>query len=69
MQDAVEKMTIAEAVKRASNLENYIRRDNKNCEKAKTAEEKQKFSEKVVEWKTELVLVNLKINSPANAGK
>lgn len=69
MQDAVDKMTIAEAAKRASNLENYIRRDTKKSEEAKTQEEKQKFSEKVVEWKSELVLVNLKINSPANAGK
>lgn len=64
-QDAVDKMTIAEASKRAQNLDNYIRRDTTKAEKATTPEDKQKFEEKVAEWKTELVLVNLKLGISA----
>lgn len=68
LQEAVTKMTVAEAAKRATNLENYIRRDSNNAEKAKTPEDKSKFEEKVIEWKTELVLVNLKLGVK-DAGK
>lgn len=69
MQSAVDAMTIPEAVKRASNLENYIRRDAKKSDEAKNPEDKQKFAEKVVEWKSELILVNLKLGVSNNAGK
>ncbi len=64
-QDAVDKMTIAEAAKRAANLDNYVRRDTTKAENATTPEDKQKFEQKVNEWKTELVLVNLKLGISA----
>lgn len=68
LQDQVNNMTVADAAKRAANLENYIRRDSKKALDAKTPEDKLKFEEKVVEWKTELVLVNLKLGVK-DAGK
>lgn len=64
-QETVNKMTIAEAAKRAANLDNYIRRDTTKSEKSTTPEEKAKFDEKVAEWKTELELVNLKLGVSA----
>lgn len=59
--ESVDKMTMAEAAKRKANLENYIRRDTKKAEEAKTPEEKSKFEEKVLDFKAELILVNLKL--------
>lgn len=59
--ESVEKMTMAEAAKRKANLENYIRRDTKKAEEATAPEEKTKFEEKVLDFKEELILVNLKL--------
>lgn len=62
LKDSVEKLTTPEAVKRKSNLENYIRRGVKNASEAKTPEEKQKLELKVESWKKELALINQKLN-------
>lgn len=61
LKNQVEKMTIAETAKRKSLLENYIRRDSNNIEKAKSDEERTKFTDKVALWNKELVLVKLKL--------
>ncbi len=57
----VDNMTIAETAKRKNLLENYIRRDTNNIEKAKSDEERTKFTDKVALWNKELVLVKLKL--------
>lgn len=44
--------------KKKSNLENYIRRDSKKLENAKTPDDKQKWTDVVEGWKAQLVLVN-----------
>lgn len=59
--EAVDKMTMAEASKRKTNLENYIRRDGKKADEAKTPEDKAKFEQRVLDFKEELILVNLKL--------
>lgn len=59
--ESVDKMTMAEAAKRKANLENYIRRDTKKAEEATAPEDKTKFEEKVLDFKAELILVNLKL--------
>lgn len=66
LQEKVNEMSYADAAKRKTLLENYINRDQKNADKAKKAnkdDDFQKFSEKVVAWKKELVLVNLKLDA------
>ncbi|GEJ41335.1 hypothetical protein FPN185_contig00011-0023 [Flavobacterium psychrophilum] len=68
LQEFVNNMTIADAAKRATNLENYIRRDTNNAEKATKPEGKIRLEGKVIEWKRELVLVNLKLGIQ-DAGK
>ncbi|AGN89406.1 hypothetical protein LIT13_01325 [Flavobacterium psychrophilum] len=68
LQEFVNNMTIADAAKRATNLENYIRRDTNNAEKATKPEDKIRLEGKVIEWKRELVLVNLKLGIQ-DAGK
>ena len=59
--ESVDKMTMAEAAKRKANLENYIRRDTKKAEEATAPEDKTKFEDKVLDFKAELILVNLKL--------
>jgi hypothetical protein len=66
LQEKINEMSFADAAKRKGLLENYINRDTKNAEKAKASkndDDFQKFSEKVVAWKSELVLVNLKLDA------
>lgn len=62
LQEEVDSLSIADAAKRASNLDNYIRRDSNNAEKAKTDEEKQKFLQKVEGWKLELEYIKRKLD-------
>jgi hypothetical protein len=60
--EKIEALTVQQAMTRISNLENYIRRDANKAEKAKTTEEKEKFSQKVVEWNVELKMIKTKFN-------
>lgn len=57
----IDTMTIAEATKKMSNLDNYIRRSGKALENAKTEEEKEKLTKKLQSWQTELILVKAKL--------
>ncbi|MFY0481454.1 hypothetical protein ACI6PS_02515 [Flavobacterium sp. PLA-1-15] len=65
VQESVNLMTAGELAKRAGNLENYIRRDRANGEKAKTDADKTKFADKVLDWEYELALVNVKLGNVA----
>ena len=67
LQETVDSLSGVELVKRQTLLKNYIGRDSKNADKAKTDAEKKKFSEKVIDYKKELVLIELRIE--ANAKK
>jgi hypothetical protein len=62
LQEEVNKLSIAEAAKRASNLDNYIRRDTNKAENAQTDEDKQKFLQKVDNWKLELEYIKRKLD-------
>ena len=62
----IEKMTMAEAAKRATNLDNYIRRDGNALKKESEKEDKDaakisKLESKIIEWNLELSLVNAKL--------
>lgn len=61
LQEQVEKLSIADAAKRAANLDNYIRRDTNKAEAAKTPEENEKFLQKVEAWKLELHYIKIKL--------
>lgn len=65
LQEKVDALSGVELVKRQTLLKNYIGRDSKNADKAKTEEEKTKFSEKVIDYKKELVLIELRIEADA----
>jgi len=62
LKESVEALNVETGTKRISNLENYIRRDNKNAEKAKTDTEKDKYLQKVVGWEVELNMIKTKFN-------
>lgn len=62
LKESVEALTVEAGTKRISNLENYIRRDNKNAEKAKDEAEKDKYLQKVVGWEVELNMIKTKFN-------
>ena len=65
LQETVDSLSGVELVKRQTLLKNYIGRDSKNADKAKTDAEKKKFSEKVIDYKKELVLIELRIEADA----
>lgn len=63
----VSDMSIGEATVRKTNLNNYIRRDTKSLNSAKTEKTKKKYKKKVSDWEKEMILVNDKlgiINAP-----
>lgn len=53
----IKKMREATAVKRLSNLKNYINRDSNKLSKLKDADAIAKFSDKISLWKEELDLI------------
>lgn len=53
----IEKMREATAVKRASNLDNYIRRDTNKLKNITDTEKKNTFLERIMLWKEELELI------------
>ncbi|MDN3665615.1 hypothetical protein ACFFU1_16680 [Algibacter miyuki] len=62
LKESIEALTVEAGTKRISNLNNYIRRDNKNAEKAKDDAEKDKYLQKVVGWEVELNMIKTKFN-------
>lgn len=60
LKEGIDALTVEKATKRISNLENYIRRDNKKLEKATMADEKEKYTQKVKSWEIELSLIKTK---------
>lgn len=59
--DAVSKMTMADAAKRKTNLESYIRRDSKSLENDMDEDKMKDLQKKIEGWKEELALVNAKL--------
>jgi hypothetical protein len=66
VKNEVDEMSIADASKRQTLLENYIRRDIKNVETAKNDKDKEKYQQKVDSWKEEKELIKAKLDA---AGK
>ncbi|MGJ8760378.1 MAG: hypothetical protein ACSHXA_07510 [Polaribacter sp.] len=62
LKESVESLIVETATKRISNLDNYIRRDNKKAEKATTDADKEKYLKKVEEWEIELQMIKTKFN-------
>lgn len=62
LKESIDALTVEKATKRISNLDNYIRRDQKNAEKATTDKDKEKYLLKVKTWKVELGLIKAKFN-------
>lgn len=65
LKDDIEKMTNAQASKRLVNLDNYIRRDKRNLEKAQKAKKEAditKYADKITKWQTEEKLIKAKHN-------
>jgi len=65
LKESIDALTVEAGTKKISNLENYIRRDNKHLEtaiKAKNTEDIEKFTQKVKEWEIELSLIKTKFN-------
>lgn len=62
LRDSIDAMTSLDASKRLANLANYINRDTKKAESAKTPEDKKKYEDKVLEWEAEKVLVNARLD-------
>lgn len=65
LKEGIEKMTVAQASKRLNNLDNYIRRDKRNLEKAQksgTEKDIEKYADKIVKWETEEKLIKAKHN-------
>lgn len=60
LKESIDALTVEKATKRISNLENYIRRDNKKLEKASATDEKEKYTQKVKGWEIELGLIKTK---------
>lgn len=60
--EKIESLTVETATKRISNLDNYIRRDNRKAEKATTDADKEKYLKKVEEWEIELTQIKTKFN-------
>ena len=58
---SIDIMTVAEATKKMSNLDNYIRRSTKALKKVKNEEDKEKLTKKLQAWQAELVLVKAKL--------
>ncbi len=63
LQEGINAMTMADAAKRQSNLDHYIRRDGKALEKAKNDKDKAKLTKKIKNWKAELDLINAKLGA------
>ena len=63
MNESVEAMTTKELIKRQKNLRSYISREEKVLEKMKEGDEKVALSEKIVDWKHELELVDKRVDS------
>ncbi|WP_372744289.1 hypothetical protein [Lutibacter sp.] len=61
LKSSIDVMSVPDATKRLSNLDNYIRRDSKALEKAKTPETKEKLQKKIEAWKIELSLIKAKL--------
>lgn len=65
LKESVESLNAGTVGKRISNLENYIRRDNRNADKAekeKNLEEQKKYTDKVKGWEIELRMIKTKFN-------
>lgn len=63
--EKIEAMTNAEASKRLSNLDNYIRRDKRHLEDAEINKDEkaiEKYAYKIVKWQTEEKLIKAKHN-------
>jgi hypothetical protein len=56
-------LSAQELAKKKANLDNYIRRDANKAENAKDEATKQKFLAKVVEWNSDLDLVNAELDA------
>lgn len=64
LRSVIDNMTMGAAAIRKSNLENYIRRDNRSLEKAvktKNDEAANKLEKKVIHWQVELGLILAKL--------
>lgn len=63
LKDKIDAMPVADAAKRLTNLDNYIRRDAKKLEKAEKAKngaDIEKWQHKILEWETEQKLIKAK---------
>ena len=62
LKESVAVMSVPDATKRMSNLENYIRRDAKKRDAKKTTPEmKEKLSKKIIGWEYELKIIKAKL--------
>jgi hypothetical protein len=65
LKESIDAMPVADAAKRLTNLDNYIRRDNNNlkaAEEDKNEANIEKYTQKVLEWQTETKLIKAKHN-------
>lgn len=63
LKDKIDAMPVADAAKRLTNLDSYIRRDSKKlakAEKAKNGADIEKYQQKILEWETEQKLIKAK---------
>ena len=60
LKESIDALTVEKATKRIANLDNYIRRDKSNAEKATKDADIEKYTQKVKEWEIELRLIKAK---------
>jgi len=63
LQDGINAMSMADAAKRQTNLEGYVRRDGNALKAATKDKDKIKLEKKIKNWKAELELINAKLGA------
>ena len=60
LKESIDALTVEKATKRLTNLDSYIRRDTKLAKKATELKDKEKYQNKVKNWKIEEALIKTK---------